>query len=303
MGTVAKTFLQSIAIFFLSFIGNFALEYFAVDRGSILIGPPTNIDGRFFASVDITNYTADPLQGLLLSVPKETNVAKIISTSPLRISEVQDSVASEKARRVAISDIEPRHITRLFVPLSNEDEGQSVYPVNPKQIYVSTGYFAGVTNPVEIAVLKAVQSALIYAVIVALFGFWVNEKISASEKKAAELRKSLAESESRLAEHLKSLTEQQTKAIETASRMKLLLVRRLSDYSKELQFWRDTVRKLLYSSNGDQKIADKLFNEVSKTLKTYTAKTDSGDEIHTLEFLQRATESEQSQSRERTDIA
>jgi hypothetical protein len=56
-------------------------------------------------------------------------------------------------------------------------------------------------------------------------------------------------------------------------RIKILLLARISDYAKELQFWRDTVRKVLYQTSHEQSTSEKLINQVTQALGTHTART------------------------------
>jgi hypothetical protein len=47
---------------------------------------------------------------------------------------------------------------------------------------------------------------------------------------------------------------------------------RLSDYAKELSFWRDTIRKILVEQGQTLKDTDTIINNVTKSLKTYSTK-------------------------------
>lgn len=53
------------------------------------------------------------------------------------------------------------------------------------------------------------------------------------------------------------------------SHIKLKLQKRIIDYSKELSFWKDTIRKLLYQSKENKITDNEVFQIVTKNLKTY----------------------------------
>ena len=72
-----------------------------------------------------------------------------------------------------------------------------------------------------------------------------------------------------------------------SGRYKTLMLARLADYSKELEFWRDTVRKVLYTALGDNKAADKLIESVSSNLKTYQTRSRTDIDFSTVEALAR----------------
>ena len=68
-------------------------------------------------------------------------------------------------------------------------------------------------------------------------------------------------------------------------RIKILLLARLSDYSKELTFWRDTIRKILYSmSKTGKKAAEEVIKEVTATLKTHSTLSESEDDFETIKM-------------------
>lgn len=58
--------------------------------------------------------------------------------------------------------------------------------------------------------------------------------------------------------------------------------RRLRDHVKELQYWRDTIRKLLYEHNIG---ADRLFHSITSSLKTYSVNYKSNLDFELEELL------------------
>lgn len=72
----------------------------------------------------------------------------------------------------------------------------------------------------------------------------------------------------------------------TSNRIRLVLISRLTDYSKELSFWRDTIRKLLYENKGNENQGDVIIKTVCKNLKTYsTLKQDIPDSFEAIQIL------------------
>ena len=59
----------------------------------------------------------------------------------------------------------------------------------------------------------------------------------------------------------------------------------ISDLRKELSFWRDTVRKMLYNSQNEFQTADKVIDTVTSTLKTYTTRKRSKENMDELLYL------------------
>lgn len=59
----------------------------------------------------------------------------------------------------------------------------------------------------------------------------------------------------------------------------------ISQLRKELSFWRDTVRKLLYNSQNEFQTADKIIETVTLTLKTYATRKRSDENMDELLYL------------------
>lgn len=93
--------------------------------------------------------------------------------------------------------------------------------------------------------------------------------------------KSLAESE-KLSDRIDLQKEQSKKAI---NELRLYYFTRISDLQKELSFWRDTVRKMLYNSQNEFQTADKVIETVTSTLKTYTTRKRSEKNMDELLYL------------------
>jgi hypothetical protein len=88
-----------------------------------------------------------------------------------------------------------------------------------------------------------------------------------------------------LLKKLQETKEEITDIRNTHSRHKILLLARLSDYSKELSFWQDTVRKILYQQTGSGQSAEKLIEEIRNSLGTYTTKKGVEDDLNTVKVL------------------
>ena len=63
------------------------------------------------------------------------------------------------------------------------------------------------------------------------------------------------------------------------------MMTRISHLRKELSFWRDTVRKMLYNSQNEFQTADKVIDAVTSTLKTYTTQGRSDDNMDVTLYL------------------
>lgn len=59
----------------------------------------------------------------------------------------------------------------------------------------------------------------------------------------------------------------------------------LSDYSKENEFWRNTIRQLLYTGDKKNKKAEQLFETVTNQLQTYSVKSKRNLDLEEIIFV------------------
>jgi len=89
-----------------------------------------------------------------------------------------------------------------------------------------------------------------------------NENLETSKK---QYDKEQADANERI-KKLEVIHQEQEKNIQ---RYRLILLARISDYEKELAFWRDTIRKIIYSAGGNKNQANEMINQITKVLETY----------------------------------
>ena len=108
----------------------------------------------------------------------------------------------------------------------------------------------------------ALLTSFIMTIIYGIYTFFFFQKLNHVDKNRTELRKDLQQ-----------ITFESNKTASEAKishqRIKLLLIARIQDYRKELDFWKDTIRKIIYNQRGAKQDVNDLFDIVTKNLKTY----------------------------------
>lgn len=111
------------------------------------------------------------------------------------------------------------------------------------------------------------------------------------EKKRLERRAIYEEQENRMQEQLnRRLSKAEKDVLENVRIQKetqLFYAARFTDYARELTFWKDTVRKLLYALGKSEKDAEILFDVVTDSLKTYTTRKIDKQDYETINYLAR----------------
>lgn len=95
-----------------------------------------------------------------------------------------------------------------------------------------------------------------------------NKKIEEVKREIERTKKSL-----KLIEDSQKISEKKAKELQKMiMKNKLVLERKLSDYSRELNFWKDTIRKILYGVSKDEMKKKDICEIVTDNLKTYRTK-------------------------------
>lgn len=285
MVAVAITFAVTLAL-------SFVVQLLTQDKGTVMIGPVVTIQGQLYMPTDISNLTHELLDNVVLSIPESTDSQSIVSSSPIEVEEVPDVIGTSIRKRIQVSGLEPSQVTRLLVPISDQDVAELVRLVNAEQVRLAIERVEGLERPISLAMKDALVTATIYAAIVAigLFRFYaqlsdLREQSEAWSKKLDEAVAEQREVELRVAAAQAESEEQASELANKLRRIQILMSARLSDYSKELTFWRDTIRKILYQATGDSKASETVINHVTETLRTYGTRSGTADDFETINVL------------------
>jgi hypothetical protein len=276
IATVAITFVITLAL-------NLIIELLTQDKGAVMIGPVVTIQGQPYMPIDISNHAQEPLDNLVLTIPESTDSHSIISSSPIEVEEIPDVVGTSIRKRIQISGLEPRQVTQLLVPMADQDAAELVRLVNAKQVGLAIERVEDIERPISLAMKDAVVTASIYAVMLAIMTFWHYGQLGDLREETEAISKKLDEAMAQAQE----LEEEASQITNKQKRIQILLLARLSDYSKELSFWRDTIRKILYQATGDSKGSETVINQVTETLRTYGTRSGAADDFETIEVLAR----------------
>jgi len=260
LNTVASVMVTFITTLFL----NTAINYFASDRGAVSVSAPITIDGRTVTVVSVENYSAEFLQGVALELPATVPLSAIASDGPVKLSEPPGPYPSG-TRLVTLDQLSPRLLTRLFITWP-----QGAASVTPRIANISApGLRVRHENELESPLRNALISGLVVAIAYALVTVAVGAYAS---RRIAQLREELTSVQAKVKEQDERNVTFSDKVRKVEARMaktRLLLQARLFDYAKELDFWRNTMAKLLLAHGGAQKSASDLIDAVTDSLKTF----------------------------------
>lgn len=242
-----------------------AVQWLTMESAIVNVSSSAELDGQYLTVVSIQNLKKETLPGLSLYIDSEIDILDMRSSDGFNLHE----------HYIESGSVSPKSNYTLTI--------WTEQPILKGQIIAESDYKISVNSsesktPFTVQILWAMGAAGIIMIIGSSFTLWfskrqimrVQNRIREDEEKwekgSAELEK--------LSDKMKDQKEQSKKAI---NELRFYYFARISDLQKELSFWRDTVRKILYNSQNEFQTADKVIEAVTSTLKTYTTRK-SGDE-------------------------
>jgi hypothetical protein len=268
MGKYFNITITVLITFILTLTLNTAVEYLNDPKGTVSVSDTTLINGQAYVIVTCANYTDNLINGLLMKTPKTITLSDIFASEPVEL--VESAITRPSRRYFQISKIPPHTITRLTIHVVNQEPDILVSVMNAESLGLKFKSEYDLTSHLWSALKNALISAAIYAVIIFIF-YYVHElnrnKIYWEIKNIRKEAESQADFLRKRIEYLEAYY----------TKMKLLLLARISDYSKELSFWRNTIR-LMIAGKENNKNAEELINQIAESLKTHSPDADNLDQ-------------------------
>jgi hypothetical protein len=301
---MANTLVTAVATFIVTGILSIAVQYWALEHGTVTIGPTINLAGKLYMPVDIVNYSSQALEKLRLSVPSATAPDSIVTTRPLNIEPAKDVTGTHTQKRLLISGLEARQLTRLLIPIASEGDARLVELLNGAELNLKPVPAANVSYPILIVLRDAAISALFTTVLYTIFVYWLYDRLDRRDRQLKETREETDRQLKEMREELDKFRADATagfdrlRADATAensrlqanlstvgnsnSRLRILLLARLADYAKELDFWRNTMAKLVLTAGGSKQDVEAINKQITESLKTFTTRSRAADDFDTI---------------------
>ncbi len=229
-----------------------------MDKGTIRFGPTVLLKDIPYAPIIISNYRNELLEGIKLSVPSYVDIYAIDTSNPIHISKDEDVIGVYKEIPLTISGIESNQITSIYVPLENEEDLNRCRILNAQEVGLKVKTYSEIFSPSQKIFMESLPGAIIAFLLVTVLIIWKSKEVDESQKGLKRAEKQIRETDRSILE-IKNLVERQ----------KLLLLSRISDYTKELDFWRDTIRKILFSQKFSKQKVEAIITQVTNNLETY----------------------------------
>jgi hypothetical protein len=315
MNKISEALLATLLGGIISFLSSIVFTYFTDNSAIINVGSSTKIsDSEYILPIQVSTFKTD-IEKLRIDIPIIISQEQIRSNSPLKISTLNNNIGTSGGSVFEISNI-PTNKNIQIVINTNQQITENELEIYDDQIKADTEYLYEKESPLYTQLKTFSLNAIIYAL---FFGLTTYITLSSQEKrrkktledidntraKIEDLKKENEETEVKWKKMVSDAEKTSEKSILESNKLsqkvsefeahlekiksdsikkQILLLAKLNDYRKELNFWRNTIRKILYNQTDNQS-ADKLFKTVSSTLKTYQTNEKQEHDFESLKVL------------------
>ena len=212
----------------------------------------------------IENPSSKFLNDIALSLPAGVVPADFVADGPFTISR---AVLASDVQVFRISDISPRKVTTIYIHEPEGNHLEAIEVLNPSELGISVRDSKDrPLSPRKLIVIFALIAAAIYS---AILGGFLKYSLAQLQPQLSELEKELI----RQQKEAKKLRRENDKFRGLIAKQRLLLLARLRDYAKELEFWRNAMRTLIVCRGGTLETADALVEKITDQLGTLGTKS------------------------------
>lgn len=287
--------LTQAAIVIFSLFVNTVIIYVSSNKGTYQSNEVVIDELRSIATINISNHGGDELEDLKILVPDNLKLSEVKASAPVKIALENAAFSSNQNQLLKLSLIPANKTISLVIPFETGVACCQILNPGKSGIEVVDGAYS--PNAWWESFKYALISVVVYAVFF-MMGVYdssrrlreVNETISETKARfkeaAKDKEKSDIELKSEFEQRIKEKGEQLSALKNDHSELKKELLnvqkvsarfratnlRRLDDYRKELKFWRDTIRKVMYSHYGNDGKSNDLVFIVTEQLKTFSTR-------------------------------
>lgn len=231
-------------------------EIFTSEQIGVFISDSNEVDGKYITMINIKNYQdSNKIEQLEINI--KNDVIKVSSELEFK----------KDKNKIIIEDIYPSYNGSMAL-VTNEKIDKSKL-----DIYCSSKSNIEWINESKNIIDNVKHNIIIYSVTIFIMTFGSNLYIQNIHKKSEKLKDEkieLINKETEInKERVKEIEAQVIEHKKEKRTVRRYLISIIKDYSKELSFWKDTIRKAFCKNKKDLKTIDDFFEFVTINLRTF----------------------------------
>lgn len=271
--------LAIIAAFLVTLSFNTFVDWLISDDGNIIIQSIDAKSGEKISIVHVENFTQKTINDLKLVVSTSTDISNISSSSPIQINREKEDLLNQDRKLLTISLIPSQEVTTIVIPSS------FCSPINLKELKISDHSNQKITSPVYKAFIDGLQTTIIYSIIFFFFFLWEKSRIDALQIRINKHEERISKFQDQMEDLRKEANRVMKETNNRLTKQRIILLKRISDYSKELNFWRNTIKQILRNNFSKSDDVNLIITEITKELRTYGTNGKFIQELDTIEEM------------------
>lgn len=255
---------------------------FVIDKSTITIGNPTELNEEvYYLPISINTYNEE-IENLRISFPANIDINHLKTSIPISIKQLMEANTMTEQSSFELDVPSESHVQIIATFTESIDEENVYIYKNGNKVKVSS--FDTMKRPIIEQLPYFLISITAYAIIIFILTLWQekrrNEKIDhyiTISNSSKEAYNDLKESIKNERTQLNKVQDELKQTRDDFTKKQILNSAKLNDYSKELNFWRNTIRKVLYELPDGEEKADKVLKSISSSLKTYQTQNQEFD--------------------------
>lgn len=234
---------------------------------TITIGQSARVSDKFITPINISAYKE--IDKLKITFPIKLNEKQISSNVPLYVKSVDNNIGVDNSSTFELTAVSENSSVQLLISTREVINDKNI-KINKNGNNISVNYDSEISNPAQEQLINIIITTVMFFLVLN-FVTWLQNKRSDRERlKMEELIDRYANNIEAKARDMNELREDFIRSKNNNAKVRVLLQAKLNDHKKELSFWRNTIRKILYEIPDGDKKAEKLIGTVTSSLGTYS---------------------------------
>ncbi len=279
---IKATVVNGILVFIITAVLNSIVAIFATEQANIKVNNPVKIsESEYQLNLNISNFGNSSLNGIRIIIPQNIGINELKYDKALVVNKVDSDESNSIFQIDRVGEDKNINIVVILHSLIKSDD----ISIEKNNNRIKVEYSDKQKNPLISLAIQACTMAFIYTVIMSIFSWRNNLKHEKSVQEIKDGVESVKKELKERQEEANKIKAETQDSIDKLRKKNLLLLSRVSEYKKELTFWKDTIRKMLYKKGNENFKSEELFKIVTKQLKTYQTQNEDLPNIDYLTIL------------------
>ncbi|WP_238906648.1 hypothetical protein [Clostridium sp. YIM B02506] len=288
---VRDSLISALMVAIVSGLINILVAFWTSEQGIVRVNDTMKIeDNKYQLNIDIVSLGDYDLNKLRISIPKKIDLKEVKVNQPVRLTPITTNINGNYGDILEVDKVAAKQRIHIIFSL-NEYVNLHDIVIDKNDNKVKVEYADEIGNTFNIKIVQILIQSLMFGILIFIIGYMferrrlryledAQEKVDEQSKQINDLKENVkrqSENIDKVDDRYEKIVEKYNKYEADSKKKQIILLSRLNEYKKELSFWRDTIRKILYRNGVNKENTEDIIDSITTNLKTY--QTNSKNEI------------------------